>query len=295
MPTAKKPRKKAAGETNILPDRQAMESYVASTARRARDDALYKAQELIYDAWESTNSRSRVTRARRALAISPLCADAFNLLAGEAMKAADALDMYTRGLAAGELALGAEGFAEYDGEFWGFLETRPYMRARQGLAVTLLELHQDEAAIDHLRAMLRLNPGDNQGIRYLLLACLLRRGDTEAVKALLREYPDEWSTQWLYTRALIAYREGGAAKAATLKRVRDAVQENGHVPAILAGTMPRVFSASGYLTVGGPDEASEYVREFGGAWRDTPGAVDWLAGAATSPASTRRRPGKSGE
>ncbi len=87
------------------------------------------------------------------------------------------------------------------------------MRARQGLAVTLLELHEDEAAIDHLRAMLRLNPGDNQGMRYVLLACLLRRGEAEAVKALLAEYPDEWSTQWLYTRALLAYREGGAAKA----------------------------------------------------------------------------------
>ncbi len=107
MPTAKKPGRKTAADAKTLPDREAMESYVAATTRRTRNDALEKAQELIYDAWESTNSRSRVARARRALAISPLCADAFNLLADEAMKAADALDLYTRGLAAGELALGA--------------------------------------------------------------------------------------------------------------------------------------------------------------------------------------------
>ena len=44
------------------------------------------------------------------------------------------------GLDAGELALGPEGFEEYDGHFWGFLETRPYMRARHGLALALLKL-----------------------------------------------------------------------------------------------------------------------------------------------------------
>ena len=46
--------------------------------------------------------------------------------------------------------------------------------------------------------MLKLNPNNNQGIRYLLLACLLRRGDAEAVKALLSSYGDEWSAYWLY-------------------------------------------------------------------------------------------------
>jgi Tetratricopeptide repeat len=41
------------------------------------------------------------------------------------------------------------------------------MRARAGLAATLDALGDVEAAIGHYRDMLRLNPGDNQGIRYL--------------------------------------------------------------------------------------------------------------------------------
>ncbi len=80
-----------------------------------------------------------------------------------------------------------------------------------------------------------------------------------------------------------------------MKLVKEAVAENEHVPAILAGTSPPMFSASGYLMVGGPDEASEYVREFGAAWKQTPGAIDWLATTAAKAATPRRRARKSGE
>jgi hypothetical protein len=93
---------------------------------------------------------------------------------------------------------------------------------------------------------------------------------------LLAEYEDEWSTHWLYTRALMAYREGAAVDAATLKLVQDARASNEHVPAILTGTEPPAISTDGYVTVGGPDEATDYVRECGPAWKATPGAIAWL-------------------
>ena len=82
----------------------------------------------------------------------------------------EARDHYARGVEAGELALGPQAFKEYAGHFWGFLETRPYMRARAGLAGALLKLGDVDGAIDHFRDMLRLNPNDNQGIRYLCSA-----------------------------------------------------------------------------------------------------------------------------
>jgi len=141
------------------------------------------------------------------------------------------------------------------------------------LALALQELGEDEAAREHFRAMLKLNGNDNQGIRYLLLASLLRCGDLAGAKALLASYADDWSAQWLYTRALIAYRDGHGAEAATLKLVKEARSANGHVPAILARTRPPVLTQTGYITMGGPDEATDYVREFGQAWKDTPGAI----------------------
>ena len=48
------------------------------------DDATAKAQDEMYEAWERTTSRSRIALARKALGISPLCADAYVLLAEEA-------------------------------------------------------------------------------------------------------------------------------------------------------------------------------------------------------------------
>jgi hypothetical protein len=50
-----------------------MESYLATIAGRSRNDAIAKAQDVMYDAWERTTSRSRVALARKALGISPLC------------------------------------------------------------------------------------------------------------------------------------------------------------------------------------------------------------------------------
>ena len=294
MPVSKKPRRSPPGSrskapaNSILPDRRSMEAYLAAIAGRGRDDALEKAQEVMYDAWEKTSAQARISHARKALAISPLCADAYNLLAEEAATAAEARDLYARGLEAGELVLGPEGFEEYNGHFWGFLETRPYMRARHGLALTLLKLGEEGAAIEHFRAMLKLNPNDNQGIRYLLLGSLLRRDDVPAVKALLAEYPDEWSVYWLYTRALLAYRENQASAPATLKLLKDARSANEHVPGILAGTTPAIISSNGYVTMGGADEATEYVRECGPAWRKTAGAVEWLTTTVAHGPAKRR-------
>ena len=48
--------------------------------------------------------------------------------------------------------------------------------------------------------MLRLNPNDNQGIRYVLAGCLMKSGDTEALKTLLKQYEEDGSALWLYTR-----------------------------------------------------------------------------------------------
>ncbi len=248
--------------------------------------AIDKAQDIIYDALERATARSRMALARKALAITPLCADAYCILAEEARSVEETRDLYARGVEAGELALGRKGFKEYAEHFWGFLETRPYMRARAGLAGALLKLGDEDAAIGHYRDMLKLNPGDNQGIRYVLMGCLLRRGDEAGLKELLAAYEDEGSAHWLYTRALLAFREGRVSENEVVRLVKDAWSANEHVPGILAGTASPVVSEGDYITVGGPDEATEYVAECGPAWRGTPGAVEWLTKiVATLPAN----------
>ena len=219
MPVSKKPRSKAVlrtstktGAAAAVPDRRAMESFLAALSGHRGDDATAKAQDVMYDAWERTTSRSRIALAHKALGISPLCADAYVLLGEEARSIKEARDYYAKGVEAGELALGPEGFKQYAGHFWGFLETRPYMRARAGLAGTLLKLGDVDGAIAHYRDMLKLNPNDNQGIRYVLAGCLLRQDNDSALKELLTAYEDG-NASWLYPGARGLSRERGQRRA----------------------------------------------------------------------------------
>jgi tetratricopeptide (TPR) repeat protein len=292
MPISKKPRPKTVVKTSpqasdpaALPDRRATESFLAAIAKHRGGDATAKAQDVMYEAWTRNTSRSRIALARKALVISPLCADAYVLLAEEAKSIEEARDLYAKGVEAGELALGPQGFKKYAGHFWGFLETRPYMRARAGLASTLLQLGDVDGARAHYRHMLELNPNDNQGIRYVLAGCLLRQDDYSALKELLAAHEDG-TAFWLYTRALLAFRESSDEQATAL--VKDAWSANQHVPAILAGTKPAVKSDDGYITMGGPDEATYYVTECGAAWHRTPGAVAWLTKLTTTLMPKRR-------
>jgi tetratricopeptide (TPR) repeat protein len=104
--------------------------------------------------------------------------------------------LYAKGVEAGELALGPRGFKEYAGHFWGFLETRPYMRARAGLASTLLQLGDVDGALAHYRDMLKLNPNDNQGIRYVVAGCLLKQDNYSAQSDSARSpLPQQFGTR----------------------------------------------------------------------------------------------------
>lgn len=257
-----------------LPDRRAMKEFLANLGRGRANDATARAQNMIYDAFDLQKPRARIALARQALDVSPLCADAWVLLAAEAAQSADErLYFYRRGVEAGELALGPAGLKKYEGSFWGFLETRPYMRARAGLANALWSLGQHEAAIDHYRALLELNPDDNQGIRYVLASRFLQRGDVPALKALLSQYAEDGRALWLYTQALVAFRESDPAAD---KIAEQAWRANNHVPAILSGTRKALSPVGAHITVGGEDEATHYVDENGAAWRSAPGAVEWL-------------------
>jgi len=238
---------------------------------------LDAAQELIYQALESTGKR-RVTLARKALTVSPDCADAYVLLAEATRDPREAQALYEQGTEAGERALGPQPFKEDVGHFWGIMETRPYMRARQGLAEVLWVLGERQDAIGHATDLLRLNPGDNQGIRYLLVNWLLAEGDDDALERLLKLYPDEGSAVWAYTKALWTFRRKGAGAGATLA-LKAALRTNPHVPFYLFGLRELPEELPGYIGMGDETEAVSYVAEAITNWIDSEGALDWFAGS----------------
>ena len=186
--------KAAAPPLPPVPDRRAMERTMAKLAggmspdgpAGGEEEALARARDLIYDAWRRRR-RASVSGWPKGRWRSPISAPTpmFCWPRREAKTLAEARRHYQAGVAAGEWALGRQAFERDAGHFWVILETRPYMRARAGLAECLWQEGERTAAIDHYREMLRLNPNDNQGLRHGLASWLLAAGDHGALEELL--------------------------------------------------------------------------------------------------------------
>jgi tetratricopeptide (TPR) repeat protein len=235
--------------------------------------ALDEAQSVAIDAMEARSAKRQVELAQKALEISPLCTDAWLLLAGFADPDTE-LELLVRAVEAGEIALGAS-FEEMIGEFWGWMETRPYMRARQSLAEALWLRGRRDEAIDHLRDMLHLNPNDNQGIRLELLGYLADMDRHHDIEALIKAYPEEDQAMWQWPIALAAFRRFGDNEASR-KALGEALESNEHVPSFLLGRRKLPKRLPDYYGLGEENEAVIYATEFGASWSGTSGALDWL-------------------
>jgi hypothetical protein len=236
---------------------------------------LEKAQDVVYRAF-AARGRRRTQLARMALELSPDCADAYVLLAEQSAEAERARDLYAQGVAAGERALGSRIFEKEAGHFWGILATRPYMRARFGLARCLEGLGRTDEAISHYRELLRLNPNDNQGVRHVLLAALLVAGRDDEAGALLRQYRNDASAAWKYGWAFWTFRREGDSQLAR-DRLKEAVRGNRHVPKYLTGKVEWPGPLPESYTLGSEEEAVICADELADVWQATPGAGPWLA------------------
>lgn len=153
-----------------------------------------------------------------------------------------------------------------------------------------------------LQGLISLDPGDHLGTRHALLCCLLEAGKIETLGIVLtrlyfEEYgydyeedeeeiileedvPDTW---WLYTRACYLYQiasmsgqnERDLQKAALA--LSHAFQANSFVPQLLLANGGQVEqSDDAESSPGIPDEALSYAAMALPAWRNTPGALEWL-------------------
>ncbi|MCA1697470.1 MAG: hypothetical protein LC790_00610 [Actinobacteria bacterium] len=235
----------------------------------------YRAEDLIYEAWGSTGPR-RARLAREALALWADCADAYVLLAQAASSLEQARGLLGDGVAAGERALGRRVFTEDAGDFWLIFETRPYMRARAALAAVLWRLDRREEAVAHQRELLRLNPRDNQGLRYRQANWLLElRWFDELDRLFAAHAGDGHAPGFTYTRALAAFaRRGADAQACAL--LAEALEFNQHIPAYLTGRRRLPVPRPDFTVFGEESEAVDYAAGAGELWAGVPGALAWL-------------------
>ncbi len=197
--------------------------------------------------------------AREALALWPDCASSLER----------ACELLQQGVAASERALGRRAFVEEVGHFWLIFEARPYMRARAALAATLWRrrLGHSAEAVDHQRELLRLNPDDNQGIRYRQAWWLLELRCYDELEELFTAHEDDPAAAFAYTRALAAYcrdRHSDEARALLAK----ARELNPHIPAHLTGRKALPRRRPRHMRLGEESEAIDYAAGTRRLWSD---------------------------
>lgn len=278
----KRPRKPKASR----PASSEMEGLLRELAAAFLDEPvaetpLDRAYEILGRIDEDASPARQEQVAREALAACPDCADAYLALAGLAGTRSQELELIEQAVAAAERSLGPEIFEHGVGDFWLMVETRPYMRARATLAHFLWNAGRRAEAADHLQDLLRLNPNDNQGHRYILASWLASLERDEELGTLLGRY-QESSAMWGYSQALHAFRTQGDTPAAR-KLLKAARKLNKFVPGYLTTEVPLPRELPPYYGFGDDDEAIIYAAEALSAWRDTPGAITWVRETLKSP------------
>jgi tetratricopeptide (TPR) repeat protein len=236
-----------------------------------------RAQDLFYEAMEAPSEAEELKLLEKALKLDPGNVDVLlALLRYETFSPAEEIQFLQNLVQLAEMRLGPKAFKELAGAFWGFHETRPYMRARERLAEALRHAGRHDEAIAEWNAMLELNPGDNQGVRYLLLPALLTLNRLEAARKLFEQYPGdlEFNAVFAWGRVLerfLAEDLPGAVAALAAAR-----KQNPHLQVYVKGhrqipkTMPEAYAP------GSKEEAVCYAEVVRAAWENHPAALKWL-------------------
>jgi tetratricopeptide (TPR) repeat protein len=170
------------------------------------------------------------------------------------------------------------------GHFWGILESRPYMRAMHGLGLTAWKQGKLEEAINVFQQMLKLNPNDNQGARYLLGPIYHQMGNFGEAAKWYRRTGDDPQNRYNYGLALI--QQNQLAQAARV--LIFAIFANPYIaPMLLGYKLPRRDWWHG-TNWAEPDYAADYLNEYRDWWGKGRLALALLDAIWTSPEVQQR-------
>ena len=250
------------------------------------EDWLAEAQALLVGPGSVVEPEAEIEQARRTLKKTPDDVDAYLTLAEHSDSDRTALSLFEKAVAAGERVIGSDKFEKLAGVFWLEPKTRPYMQARLSLARCLWALSRRDEAVLHFEELLRLNPNDNQAVRYLLLNSLISLGRFEDAKALIGRY-DEPSATWAYSKVLVAFHDVGDTPPSHAA-LKAAQRVNKHVVPFLLGDKEPPEEQPDFYSPGDKYEASFYLAEAQATWRQVPGALTWLRTTLSSGSRSKK-------
>lgn len=236
-----------------------LESGEVVPAEHPRDIA----QDLLFDA-NATQGSKRKELIQKALEIYPDSPDAYSLLAEETSDKVERLNLLKEAIEAGTRDLGKEFIKENTGSFWGLIETRPYMRAKAMYAKELETRMLYEEAIAIYKEILKLNPSDNQGIRYLLLSLYIKSGKYFEASELIERYEEATST-YLFNKALLYYKIKGNTSD-VIELLKEATKHNPYVLDYLLGRKRVPSKIYDVIGIGDESEAITYIQENQALW-----------------------------
>ncbi len=247
-------------------------------ARGERQSKKDKSLDLADDGWEILERRDFGFRAsvrlaekffRNALEFDPDLADAYNGLGNihfERGHYAEAEAMYIVALKKAKDELGTDGIHDHD--WWMDIDTRPYMRARYGLALSYWRQGKIQEAISELEDMLKRNPNDNQGARFLIGSMYHLKGNLRRAMSCYRsaekrmfEFCDP-EVEFNLGLVLAQLRRYDAA----IFQWRCAFFENLYLPQMVINERVRRFRIWHGSNLAEPEYAMSYWNAYKGLW-----------------------------
>lgn len=242
---------------------------------KTKSSSKEKAMDLIYKAWESDDIDEMITLAEKAIKLDENCTDAYNLLAEvKAKTPLESLELFAQGIEVGKKSLGKD-FENYKGHFWGFHETRPFMRAMAGYSNILWHVGERSKSIEVIKEMLQLNPNDNQGVRQILITRLLILNRLLEAEKLYKDYEDDISAHWHYSKAYLYFCKRSKQLYAD-KALKEAMEYNPYVPIYLFGLIEMPKEMPEYIGVGDENEAIAYADDAMELWANNKKALKWF-------------------
>ncbi|MFZ2656071.1 MAG: tetratricopeptide repeat protein [Victivallales bacterium] len=261
-------------DTLTLPTLEQLDSLLEHPPKISREQQ-YEAQDLLFEAYDSRPEKA-AGLLTRACQIDPMNIDIhLHMMEFFRLEPEEAVEILLKLIQIGAKRLGSDRFKNDKGHFWPILETRPYMKARAALVGQFLKLGRIEEAIKEQEEMLELNPNDNQGIRYDMLACCMAAGKLDKARKLFEDFKEtafNVSFSWFHVLERYIAGDMEGAKQALGK----ARKQNRFMEPYLLGSVKPIENKADMYTPGSADEAGIHADMIVMAWSKYPEAVEWL-------------------